>query len=60
MIHSIGSQLELLEGGDDELGLKVFIRQANTEGDLQKHRGKNQLRNTEGVDGTEAEGVSAR
>lgn len=54
MIHFIGSQLELLEG------LKVFIRQANREGDLQKHRGKNQLRNTEGVDGTEAEGVSAR
>lgn len=42
MIHSIGSQIGLPEGGDGELGLKVFIRQANREGDLEKHRGKKQ------------------
>lgn len=62
VIHSTGSQRGLLEGGDGERGLKVFIRQTDREGDLQRHRDKNQqsLGNTGGFDGTEAESVSAR
>lgn len=62
MIHSTGSQRGLLEGGDGERGLKVFIRQANREGDLQRYRDKHQQRlgNTGGFGGTEAESVSAR
>lgn len=34
VIHPTGSQRGLLEGGDGERGLKVFVRQANREGDL--------------------------